>query len=117
MATEKRNQGKEFYSQALQAIHRISIAEQKKYKLSEEAQTGIDDQNFTKVGQEIQLCEVTISKQLEVTFHNFKDAMKCFTEGRKIASAEGNGQEWYSTMTCSDFHHSDIGCIAQETTE
>ena len=35
------------------------------------------------------------SKQVEVAFNAFKDAMKAFTEGRKIAGAEGNGQEWF----------------------
>jgi hypothetical protein len=116
MATEKRNQGKEFYSQALLAIRRISIAEEKKYKLSEEAQTGIDDENFTKVGEEIQLCDVTISKQVEVAFKNFKDAMKSFTEGRKIASAEGNGQEWYVKLRRLRLSHN-LGCTAQEIME
>jgi hypothetical protein len=107
MSTEKRNQGKEFYAQALQAIRRVNLAEEKKYKLSEEAGKGIDDENFTKVGEEIQLCDSTISKQVEVAFNNFKDAMKCFTEGRKIAGAEGNGQEWcVSPLISHDTPHS-----------
>lgn len=94
MSTENRNRGKEYYSQALIAIQRINKAEEKKIVLSQLADEVTEDDEFENIGLQIQECDSTISKQVDAALNNFKDAMKYFTEGRKYASAEKNGQEW-----------------------
>ncbi len=94
MSTQSRSQGKEFYSNGLVALQRIEKTEKQKDDLSHQADAEIFDEEFIKFGKQIQQLEREIAAQVEVAFNNFKDAMRHFTEGRKLASSEGNAQEW-----------------------
>jgi hypothetical protein len=92
--TENRNRGKEHFAQAVTAIQRINAAEEMKRLLSDQAGEEETEEEFDKLGGQIGQCDITIAKQVDVAFEYFKDAMKFFTAGRKVAGLEGNGQEW-----------------------